>query len=162
MKRKSRGPPSQDSTGWYHKRSGDLRHSHILSTVGGRLGVAVRRGILGRVGVLRRLEVVDHLGVQLLGGLGLGTVRTAASSTSAATAATTTPARGSGSLGGCGGLWLGLVLTIEMSIHAICRSGGNLHYALTERLRCGNVGSARGINNNLNLEPLDYDTGILG
>ena len=110
MKRKSRGPPSQDSTGWYHKRSGDLRHSHILSTVGGRLGVAVRRGILGRVGVLRRLEVVDHLGVQLLGGLGLGAIRAAASGTSAATA--TTSARGASGLGGCGRLGLGLVLTV--------------------------------------------------
>lgn len=91
-------------------RSGDLRHSHVLATVGGGLGVSVRGGTLGRVGILSRLEVINHLGVQLLGGLGLGAIRAAASGTSAATA--TTSARGASGLGGCGRLGLGLVLTV--------------------------------------------------
>lgn len=131
----------------------DLSHSRILTTVGGGLrGSSIGGCVALSRGVFVASEVVDHFGVQLLHSLGLRAARV----TTTATTGTATPT-GISSLGSCGGLRLGLGLSItyEKSIITDGHVEGNLRDTLTKRLGSRDFGSVRGIDNNLDLLTLE-------
>lgn len=107
----------------------DLGHAGVLTAVGlsGAVDSAVALGGDVLVG-----EVIDHLSVELLGGLGLATTSVAALARGLGSTATTT-----GTAGGLGGS-----RRLRLSL---------LSDALAERLGGGNLRGERGVVNNLDL-----------